>query len=391
MNENSEFICLECKSKIESDDNFCFNCGHWTAKGYKVINDQEKLNEIVNGKIFKQSNKTSLLISLLSILIILLTIIIIIRGNNLIRPLAYLKKQINTYKNGYSSSILTTDNIYNKKEIGSLEEAKIFINKDKEDQSYLCSNNIDVKRIEYDLENTYDIPSVSFCDISLNESKKISEVIEKMYKLFPGIKGGLTNIAITNAETKDEYIAYFQPMFQFVNANENINEYNKINKTQILLNSYYFLNTNIMSKPIEEVIKPNWYVKDANWESTIAHELGHYISFKILLKDNNLDNITYVTLENESKILEVLKKFDSQEFSLSILSIALSNYNLKYNSNISIADFTALISNYAGAKDKNGNLIADETIAEAIHDYYLHKDSCSKASLEIIKVIKAKL
>lgn len=391
MNENSEFVCLECKSKIESDDNFCFHCGHWTAKGYKVISDQEKLNEIVNGKIFKQSNKTSLLISLLSILIILLTIIIIIRGNNLIRPLAYLKKQINTYKNGYSSSILTTDNVYNKKEIGSLDEAKIFINKDKEDQSYLCSNNIDVKRIEYDLENTYDIPSVSFCDISLNESKKISEVIEKMYKLFPGIKGGLTNITITNAETKDEYIAYFQPMFQFVNVNENINEYNKINKTQILLNSYYFLNTNIMSKPIEEVIKPNWYVKDANWESTIAHELGHYISFKILLKDNNLDNITYVTKENESKILEVLKMFDSQEFSLSILNIALSNYNLKYNSNISIADFTALISNYAGAKDKNGNLIADEAIAEAIHDYYLHKDSCSKASFEIIKVIKAKL
>ena len=104
-----------------------------------------------------------------------------------------------------------------------------------------------------------------------------------------------------------------------------------------------------------------------------------------------MDNITYVTKENESKILEVLKKFDSQEFSLSILNIALSNYNLKYNSNISIADFTALISNYAGAKDKNGNLIADEAIAEAVHDYYLHKDSCSKASFEIIKVIKAKL
>ena len=42
-------------------------------------------------------------------------------------------------------------------------------------------------------------------------------------------------------------------------------------------------------------------------------------------------------------------------------------------------------------KDKNGNLIADETIAEAIHDYYLHGYSCSKSSYEIVSIIKSKL
>lgn len=61
-----------------------------------------------------------------------------------------------------------------------------------------------------------------------------------MYNLFPNISGALTNISITNASTNKEYIARFQPMFQFVNTNEDITKYNKVNKTQILLNSYYF-------------------------------------------------------------------------------------------------------------------------------------------------------
>ena len=66
-----------------------------------------------------------------------------------------------------------------------------------------------------------------------------------MYNLFPNISGALTNISITNASTNKEYIARFQPMFQFVNANEDITKYNKVNKTQILLNSYYFLNEEV--------------------------------------------------------------------------------------------------------------------------------------------------
>ena len=245
--------------------------------------------------------------------------------------------------------------------------------------------------LEYSLEETYDIAKVNFCDMSYNESLKIAKVLEKMYELFPNISGALTNITITNAPTKEEYIAYFQPMFQFINPSENIDSYNKVNKTQILLNSYYFLNEKIISQNIENVIGFNWYVKDATWESTIAHELGHYISFKTILMENNLDNITYVTPENEEKITQLLQEFDSQTYSLNIVSIALNNYNKQYNTSLNIDNFTKLISNYAGAKDKDGNLIADETIAEAIHDYYLHGLGSSKASLEIVNIIKEKL
>lgn len=245
--------------------------------------------------------------------------------------------------------------------------------------------------LEYKLENNYNIPSVSFCDMSLDESIKITNVIEKMYQLFPNINGALTNITITNANTKDEYIAYFQPMYQFVNTNQDINLYNKVNKTQILLNSYYFLNEKIIATPIEEIVGENWYVKDANWESTIAHELGHYISFLILLKSNDLDNITLVTLSNYEQINKILEIFDNNIFSKSLIDEALYNYNLKYNTNYSIDEFALSISKYANVKDKHGNLIADETIAEAVHDYFLHGDNCNKSSYEIIKIIKSRL
>lgn len=391
MNNNAEFKCLECQKTIENDDNFCYSCGHWTARGFKFLNNPENFSSITNGTINKQNNKLKLLISLLSISIIIFAFIIIIRGTSIIRPIAFIKKQIFSIKNGYNSTILKTDNIYNNTDVTSYENAKAYIKEDVEKQDYLCKNNFEVRRIEYDLETTYNIASINFCDVSLNESQKISDVIDKMYKLFPSIEGALTNITITNAKTKDEYIAYFQPMFQFINPNENISIYNKVNKTQILLNSYYFLNEDIMNEPISSVVGSGWYVNDATWESTIAHELGHYISFTMFLRQNNLNNITFVTEENEEKINNVMNDFDTGEFSLSIIYKALENYNNKYNLNLNIEQFALTISKYAGVKNKNGNIIADETIAEAVHDYYLHRENMKNSSYEIIQIIKQKL
>ena len=391
MNDEIEYKCLECQCRVEKKDNFCYLCGNLTAHGYKNVNKQEIINNIESGTITKKNNQLKLLISLLNISIIVFAFFILTRGTSIIRPIAYIKKQINSYTNGYNSTILKTNNVYNNIVIGNYNDAINYIKRDFESQDYLCSNNIDVKRLEYNLEENYNIAKVNFCDMNYDESLKITEVIEKIYKLFPNISGALTNVTITNASTKEEYIAYFQPMFQFIKSNENINEYNKVNKTQIFLNSYYFLNSDIMSKNIENVIGSNWYVKDATWESTIAHELGHYISFKTFLKENNIDNVTYVTKNNEKKITKIMQEFDSGKYSTELVTTALNNYNIKNGANLDIDNFTKLISSYAGTKDTNGNLIADETIAEAIHDYFLHSSNCSKASFEIINIIKAKL
>ena len=110
-----------------------------------------------------------------------------------------------------------------------------------------------------------------------------------------------------------------------------------------------------------------------------------------LLKEYGLSNITLETNLNSSVINKVLEYFDSGSHSKNIVSNALNNYNLRYNSNLTLEQFSLAISNYSGTKDKNGNIIFEETIAEGVHDYYLHGTNCKKESYEIIQVIKDKL
>ena len=386
--------CLNQKcdaNEIEKDDNFCYKCGHWTARGYAFLNNKDNVDSILSGDTLKQSGRLSILGALLSLVFIVFSVMLIIRGQDLFKPFFYLKKQAFNYIYGYNTSLMKTDNKYNTKTINSYEDAIEFIKKDFSDQKLYCFNDTKVTLMALDLEEKYSIPSVSFCDMSIEESTKIKDVIESMYYLFPNINGALTNITITNASTKSEYIARFQPMYQFVNINENSDSYNKINKTQILINSYYFLNEDLISKPIESVVGEKWYVNDATWESTIAHEFGHYISFVTLLRKNGIDNITLVTKDNKDTIDNILKEFNSGLYSTALLNEALNNYNTNQGTNLTIKEFASTISNYASSEDKKGNLIADETIAEAVHDYYLHGNDMKETSKEIISVINSKL
>ncbi len=384
LNQNCDAL------EIEKDDNFCYKCGHWTAQGYTFIKNKENINNIMNGDAVKKDDNFSVMFGITAITFIVFFLMCIFRGNDLFKPLFYLKRQVDSYLYGYSTSIIKTENIYNKINITEIDEAKEFIRKDLNTQRWKCGYEVETFKYQNDVEINNSIPVVSFCDISSKEAQKITNVVDRMYFLFPKMKGALTDISITNAKTKQEYIARFQPMFQFVNPNEDIKNYNKVNKTQILLNSYYFLNDKTINTPIDSVIEEGWYVKDASWESVVAHELGHYISFVILLRENGLEDIILVTNENEGKINDVLNKFESGELSMTIINQALENFNNKYNMNLDIDSFAQTISKYASVK-KNGKLIADETIAEAIHDYYLHGDNCSRSSYEIVNIIKLRL
>ena len=179
-------------------------------------------------------------------------------------------------------------------------------------------------------------------------------------------------------------------MYQFVNVSESINSYNKVNKTQILLNSYYFLNKDYRDSGIKKIVGDNYYVEDATLETTLVHEFGHFISFSLLLKEYKISNITLETKENSSKINEILELSNKGIFSKKIIEEAMKNYNQLYKTNLNIDKFASSISKYASVKDKNNNLIYDETIAEAIHDYYLHDMNMKNSSKEIIKVIKTR-
>lgn len=383
--------CIKCESEIENDDNFCWKCGYWTRKGEIFLKDNSNVNKILNGEAVKQDEKLTILMGLLGIGSILFIIMMIIQGNDLFKPFIYLKKQAMNYTYGYNTSMIKTDNKYSNEQVNNYEEALQFIKNDFKEQTWLCEKNIEVTKIEYELGSKYNIPSVSFCDASYEVSLKIKNIIEEMYNLFPSIKGSLTNITITNANSKQEYIAYFQPLYQFININEDINSFNKVNKTQILLNSYYFLNNDMLKKDIGAVVGENYYVNDATWESTIAHEFGHYISFVILLKEQGLPNITFETSKNYSKINNIIEIFNRGTHSNDIVNEALQHFNTKYNLDYDVKTFASSISNYATKENENGILIADETIAEAVHDYYLHRSNMKPSSKEIVEVLKRRM
>ena len=383
--------CLNCGAELEADDNFCPVCGHWTAHGYSYFNNSENVKKLMNGYEVRQSGKLSILISLVFFLIVLFIGMLVFRGNNLFKPIIYIKKQIDSYHYGYHTSIMKTDNIYNKVAVNDLNEAYDLIRRDFDSQTWKCMHDIETYKLEEAIETDYNITSVNFCDIKYEEVAKIKAVIDEVYSLFPNVDDGLTNITITNTKSQADYIAYFQPMFEFVNPGEDINIYNRVNKTQILLNSYYFLNDDILARDVSSTIGNGFYVDDVTWESTIAHEFGHYITFKLFLKENNIDSITFVDVNNEQMINDYMKMYDSGVFSKGIVDTAIDNYNQKYNMSVEPTEYASAISKYASITNQDGEIIFDETIAEAIHDYYLHGEDCNAQSYEIVSVILNRL
>ena len=290
--------CIKCNEELEVDDNFCPTCGELTPHGYLSLKDN---------KLRYKENNIGSLFTLTSIIIISFITMTLISGKDMFRPYIELQKEISSLKYGYKVSIMNTNNKYTNVTLSTKEEAINLIKQDITKQSWKCKRNINVSLIEKEISESYNIPSVSLCDVDEDVSNKIKEVISTTYQLFPNIKGYLTNITITNAPSNEDYIAYFNPTNTFVNNNLDIKEYNKVNKTEILLNSYYFLNKDILSKGLKE----NWYPNNVSYESLIAHELGHYITFVTLLKQNNIDNITLVTKDNINSyqnILNILKK-----------------------------------------------------------------------------------
>ena len=198
--------CLNDKcdaTDIEKDDNFCYKCGEWTPAGYKFLQDKNNINRIANGATVKQSGRLVLLGSLLAVSFIMFFVMLAIRGQDLFRPYFYLKKQVNNYFYGYNTSLMNTNHKYNQKSVDDYEEAVDYIKRDFTDQDVYCFNDYEVSVIANTLEEQYLIPSISLCDMSVEESIKIKEVIEKMYSLFPNMTGALTNITIGNTKPKN--------------------------------------------------------------------------------------------------------------------------------------------------------------------------------------------
>ena len=105
--------------EIENDDNFCYKCGHWTAKGFSFIRKEENVQKILSGDAAKKDDNFSIMLGLASLAFLAFFVMSLFRGNDLYKPFFYLKRKADSYIYGYNTSILKTGNTYNDKNVTS--------------------------------------------------------------------------------------------------------------------------------------------------------------------------------------------------------------------------------------------------------------------------------
>ena len=248
----------------------------------------------------------------------------------------------------------------------------------------------DVKAIENEIINNYEIVAVNFCEIDKELATELRNVIAYIYNEFPNARNYLTNVTIANVGDNENFIAAFMPVFTFATSNTT-SGYPVAIKTQIILNAKYFLNPTKLKNSVSSGDASGYFPHNANSSSTVAHEFGHYLSYVAMLNYYNTRKLNYVTADEAKTLYDVYADFNKGNFSYKLLQEAYGEYQKDYLSVGTFDDFRKSISGYAMAKDKNGKYIYDETIAEAFHDYYLNGENAKAASKTIVEVLRSKL
>ena len=334
-----------------------------------------------------------LLIGLVIICIILLIIFILIKIKRTINYSNdnYYKyyqnnvkeEQINNDENNTYETVIVHTNKYEDMDIKDETFAKELIEKDSLKEEAKCNNNL--KEIEEKIKDTTNIYGINLCEINEEEASKILNSLEYVYNNYPIIKDYVTNITLVNDGGTSSYIAAFKPSFTFATSNKEDN-FPFIIKIQVFLNSSYYLNDKYLDSVIENAINTGHFPKDTTKESLIVHEFGHVLTYVLAIKHYNSINTLVLKNNDFQKYANTLNEYTKSKFSKKIVDESYNNYINKY-SKISEEKFRHNISSYANTTSNDGEVLYNETIAEAFHDYYLHKEQAKKESLEIINTL----
>lgn len=292
-----------------------------------------------------------------------------------------------TKKGKYSTAIIY-DNTYSGVSISQDSDAYKLIEKDSVSQKNNCPT--EIKNIENDIIKKYGITAVNLCEMDVDFAREIGNVIKTIYDEYPSARGFITNLSLANVSMSDGYIAAFMPVFNFATSDSS-STYPWVIKTQVLLNTSYFLNTERLEASVTDGSNVGHFPPNATIYSPVAHEFGHYLSFLAMMKNHKLNSILLVDSKNVSAFYEVYSDFGEGNFSLEMINEAYENYKRDTNTTLSLDDWRGTISKYALAKDNKGNYIWDETIAESFHDVYLNGNNAKDASKYVVKVLKSKL
>ncbi len=272
---------------------------------------------------------------------------------------------------------------YTNQHISTKEDAINLIEKDSEKEEKKCSNNL--SNIYKEIRKKTKIYGINLCELSEEKVKELSNGINYVYDNYPFISEYVTNLTLVNDGGTSSYIAAFKPAFTFATSDTN-NKFPFVIKIQVFLNAGYYLNDKYFQLVLENAKESNHFPKGTTETSLVVHEFGHVITYILAIYDNNSINTLLVPYNDFSKYSTTLKNYTSSTFAQKIISEAYNNYTTKYKK-ITEEEFRLGISGYANSTDENGETIYNETIAEAFHDYYIHQDSASKMSLEVIAVL----
>ena len=105
--------CLECQQdNLNDSDIFCPYCGSLTSFGYSFLKNENNVKKIMSGKVFKQNNRLTTLIITFIVFVILFLSFYLVKGEDLFKPVIYLKNVINNYVYGFNTfPIKMTNNI----------------------------------------------------------------------------------------------------------------------------------------------------------------------------------------------------------------------------------------------------------------------------------------
>lgn len=413
-------FCSNCGDPIEPNEKFCNNCG----TQLESLSNVEQLNtNVISNNVYPinntsnfnnqhnvnmqypsiNNNKQSMKLILIGIgvgIVVLSIIAVCILVFN--KKDYYFSNEnyddnneiINTNqtnssqrKNKYKTVIIT-DNTYSGVKISNDYDALELISKDSNEQKESCP--LEIKEIEDQIIKNYGITAVNLCEMDVDFAKEVANVFEVIYKEYPNVRGNLTNLTLINASMSDGYIAAFMPVFNFATSDSS-SGYPWVIKTQVLLNTTYFLNTTRLESAVIDSSNSGHFPPNTTKYSPVAHELGHYLSFLAMMRHYDVDSILLIDGSNVDELYKLYEDFASGEFSLAMIEEAFNNYKKNNNTTLSLDEWRATISNYAVAKDNSGEYIYDETIAEGFHDVYLNGDNAQEASKYVVDVLKKKL
>ena len=402
--ESESKFCSKCGSKLESGSKFCNKCGNPISVA-KTTSNQNNSNNSFNTKskesIFyklnqKIANNKGIFV-FIGICIIAINLIVIginknkkyyFNINEEKQPEEVVENSNNERKRGKYSTIIIYDNTYSGVKIKNKNDAFNLIKKDSVSQKDKCPEKM--RKVEEKMIADFGITAINLCEMDIEFAEELGNVFKKIYDEYPTVKGYITNLTLVNSSMSNNYIAAFMPVFNFATSDSE-STYPWVIKTQVLLNTSYFLNKDKLEASVTDGSDSGHFPKNATIYSPVAHELGHYLSFLAMMKHYDMSSILLVNGNNSNTFYNLYDDFAKGDYSLSMINEAFENYKKDNPTTMSLDEWRGTISNYALAKDNSGEYIYDETVAESFHDVYLNGDNASDASKYIVEVLKEKL